>query len=229
MDTCMKPDTQTLSALPWLAACGPAHCAVLCDLADLARIGPGEQVFPAGAPLTELPILLTGHVAETLVRNDTEIVTDIIAPVAPIGLAAALLGGPSPTGARTISSARLLMFPVPALRMLIRDEPSVAAPLLDQALAGLQAAGQQVRALKLLSAAQRLADFLLGLVPDPGMSPARFVLPYEKRHLAARIGCSQENLSRAFATLRRLGVETQRGVVVLRDGAGLRAFAGLQD
>lgn len=185
-------------------------------------------MFPADVPLTELPILLTGHVAETQIRGGVEIVTDIMTPGAPIGLAAALLGGPSPTGARTISSVRLLMFPIPALRALIRDEPSVAVLLLDQALAELQAAARQARSLKLLSAAQRLADFLLALVPDRGMSPARFVLPYEKRYLAARIGCSQENLSRAFATLRRLGVETQRGIVVLRDVAGLRAFAGLQ-
>jgi CRP/FNR family transcriptional activator FtrB len=58
---------------------------------------------------------------------------------------------------------------------------------------------------------------------EPG--PARFVLPFEKRLLAARIGCSQENLSRAFAALRRIGVETQRGVVVIRHLTALRAFA----
>jgi hypothetical protein len=39
-------------------------------------------------------------------------------------------------------------------------------------------------------------------------------------------GCTQENLSRAFAVLRSHGVETQQGVVVLRDIPGLRAFAG---
>ncbi len=58
--------------------------------------------------------------------------------------------------------------------------------------------------MKLRSSVQRLAAFLLGLVEDPEMNPARFVLPYEKRFLAARIGCTQENLSRAFAALRRL-------------------------
>lgn len=224
----MKPDTQTLATLPWLAACGPMQRKALCDLADLARIGPNEQLFSAGASLAELPVLITGHVAETQVKGDAEIMTGVITPVASIGLASALLGQPSPTGARTISSVRLLMFPAPALRALIRAEPTVAAALLDHALAGLLAADRQVRSLKLLSATQRLADVLLRLVPDTNMSPARYVLPYEKRYLAAEIGCSQENLSRAFAALRRLGVETQRGVVVLRDIAGLRAFAGLQ-
>jgi CRP/FNR family transcriptional activator FtrB len=81
--------------------------------------------------------------------------------------------------------------------------------------------------MKLRSSAQRLAAFLLGLVNDPTVSPARFVLPYEKRYLAAKIGCTQENLSRAFAVLRHHGVDSRQGVVVLRDVAGLRAFAGL--
>ena len=40
------------------------------------------------------------------------------------------------------------------------------------------------------------------------MNPARFVLPYEKCFIAAKIGCSQENLSRAFVTLRQVGVES---------------------
>ena len=79
--------------------------------------------------------------------------------------------------------------------------------------------------LKLRSAPQRLANYLLSLVQEPDEKPARFVLPFEKRLLAARIGCSQENLSRAFAALRPLGVETQRGVIVLRDISVLRSFA----
>jgi hypothetical protein len=68
---------------------------------------------------------------------------------------------------------------------------------------------------------------LLELTDGSDTTPARFVLPLEKRYIAAKIGCSQENLSRAFATLRRLGVESQRGVVVIRDIAGLKACASV--
>ena len=100
-------------------------------------------------------------------------------------------------------------------------------PFLDHALASMREQTLELCQMKLRSSVQRLAGFLLGLVEDPEMNPAQFVLPYEKRFLAARIGCTQENLSRAFAALRRLGVETQRGIVVLRDVPALRAFAGL--
>jgi CRP/FNR family transcriptional activator FtrB len=110
---------------------------------------------------------------------------------------------------------------------MIRARPALAMPFLDHALAGMREQALELCSMKLRSSVQRLAGFLLGLVEDPETSPARFVLPYEKRFLAAKIGCTQENLSRAFAALRRHGVETRHGVVVLRDVAGLRALAGL--
>ena len=50
-------------------------------------------------------------------------------------------------------------------------------------------------------------------------------LPFDKRLLAARLGCRQENLSRAFAALRRLGVETHGARVILHDIASLRDYS----
>ena len=86
----------------------------------------------------------------------------------------------------------------------------------------------ECRELRVRSSAQRLARYLIGLAEAADCEPARFLLPVEKRFLAGKIGCSQENLSRALSQLRSLGVETsQGGAVVIRDLAGLRVFAGL--
>lgn len=100
-------------------------------------------------------------------------------------------------------------------------------PFFDYALHELSELTQEVCQLKLRSSAQRLVEYLLGLGEDPEQTPARFVLPYEKRFLAAKIGCSQENLSRAFAALRRIRVGTQQRIVVVRDIAASREVAGL--
>ena len=62
-------------------------------------------------------------------------------------------------------------------------------------------------------------------VTEGELGPARFILPFEKRMLAARIGCSQENLSRAFATLRRVGVENSGAPSLCGIDPALRAFA----
>ena len=222
----MRPGIDALAALPLFAHFGTSQIDALNELADLARVGPDEELFREGDRLDELHILLAGFVTETHAHHDGDALTDVVAPVRPIGFASAMLGAASPTGARTITSARLIVIPAAELRAMIREEPELAMPFLDHALARMREQTLELCQMKLRSSVQRLAAFLLGLVEDPEMNPARFVLPYEKRFLAARIGCTQENLSRAFAALRRLGVETQRGIVVLRDVPALRAFAG---
>lgn len=223
----MRPGAEALAALPLFRSFGPSQITVLNEIADLARVGPDEELFREGDRLGELHILLTGFVTETHAHHDGDAFTDVVSPVRPIGFAAAMLEAASPTGARTITSARLIVIPAAELRAMIREEPELGMPFLDHALASMREQTLELCQMKLRSSVQRLAAFLLALVEDPEMNPARFVLPYEKRFLAARIGCTQENLSRAFAALRRLGVETQRGIVVLRDVPALRAFAGL--
>jgi CRP/FNR family transcriptional activator FtrB len=141
-------------------------------------------------------------------------------------ISAALLGLPAPIGARTLTSARLIVLPVSEITAVLQGSAELLTAFLNYALAEAQALTQEIAALKLRSSAQRLAAYLIGLIVEPNLSPARFVLPFEKRFLAAHIGCSQENLSRAFAALRRFGVETQRGIVVIRDVGGLSAYAG---
>ena len=84
---------------------------------------------------------------------------------------------------------------------------------------------QQVRDLKLRTTAQRLGCYLLARVKDPDAAKADFRLPFDKGLLAARLGCRQENLSRAFATLRDHGVETHGSRVILHDIPRLRAVA----
>jgi CRP-like cAMP-binding protein len=225
----MKPGIEALAALPLFASFSASQIAALNNLADLARLGPDEVLFREGDQMAELNILLAGFLAETQGKSGEDALTDVIGPVRPIGFAPAMLGTASPTGARTITSARLIIIPAADLRAMIRAKPALALPFLDHALAGMREQTLELCSMKLRSSVQRLAGYLLGLVEDPEMSPARFVLPYEKRFLAARIGCTQENLSRAFAALRTRGVETQQGVVVLRDVPGLRAFAGLSE
>jgi CRP-like cAMP-binding protein len=223
----MKPGIEALTALPLFTTFSAAQIAALNNLADLARLGPDEVLFREGDRMAELNILLAGFVAETHGKDGENAMTDVIGPVTPIGFASAMLGAVSPTGARTITSARLITVPAPELRAMIRARPALALPFLDHALAGMREQALELCSMKLRSSVQRLAGYLLGLVEAQEISPARFVLPYEKRFLAAKIGCTQENLSRAFAVLRSHGVETQQGVVVLRDVPGLRAFAGL--
>jgi CRP/FNR family transcriptional activator FtrB len=223
----MRPGRDTLKALPFLSGFAEEHLATLNEVADLARVGPDEVLFQEGEQLGELNILLSGFVIETRRRRGDNVFANVVAPVGPLGFAAAMRGTASPTGARTMTSARLVVIPAGELRAMVQAMPDLALPLLDHALAALQGQALELCNLKLRSSVQRLAGYLLELLSDAETNPARFVLPYEKRFLAAKIGCSQENLSRAFAALRRLGVETKGSLVVIKDIAVLQAFVGL--
>jgi CRP-like cAMP-binding protein len=223
----MRPGSDTLRAVPFFADLAAEDLSNLNEVADLARTGPDEVLFREGERIEELNILLSGFVVETRARPGGDACTDVIGPPRPLGFAAAMLQMASPNGARTMTSARLLVIPAGELRGMVTAKPELALPFLDYALATLHEQGLELRNMKLRSSVQRLAEYLLGMVGESETNPARFVLPYEKRFLAAKIGCSQENLSRAFAALRRVGVETRSSLVVIKDVAALQAFARL--
>ena len=116
----MRTGVEVLAALPLFRSFGPSQIAVLNELADLARVGPDEALFREGDRLEELNILLTGFVTETHAHHDGDAFTDVVAPVRPIGFASAMLGAASPTGVRTITSARLIVIPAAELRTMIQ-------------------------------------------------------------------------------------------------------------
>jgi CRP-like cAMP-binding protein len=223
----VKPGVEVLQAVPLLSAFPRALLVELNNNADLARVGPGEILFQSGDRLIEFSILLSGCVATTHPHNGVEVLADVLEPVTPLGLAAALLDIPLVVGARTITAARLITIPAAELRAIVDAEPAAVMPFLHYALHTIQQLTQENCGLKLRSSAQRLAQYLLRLATDAEMSPARFVLPYEKQLLAGKIGCTKEHLARAFATLRSYGVETKSGIIVLGDVPRLRAFADL--
>jgi len=92
-----------------------------------------------------------------------------------------------------------------------------------------QALVRQVCDLKLRTTAQRLGCYLLALSTEQHGNATALRLPFDKRLLAARLGCRQENLSRAFASLRGVGVETHGARVILHDIASLTAYSEPDD
>jgi CRP-like cAMP-binding protein len=222
----VKPGPETLRALPLLADLPPKELAALDQSADLVRFGPEETLFAAGDLLGELNYLLAGQIGATGPHSaHGKTLVDILLPVQPLCLPAVLLGLPAPFGAYTLTAGRLITMPAHRLRAMIRSSAGLARSFLAGALQAAHEQAQDICSLKLQSSPQRLAVHLLGLIKDPNEGPARIVLPFEKRRLAAKIGCKEENLSRAFAALRQIGVVTQRSAVIVRDVPALRAFA----
>jgi CRP/FNR family transcriptional regulator, transcriptional activator FtrB len=193
---------------------------------ELVQLPSGQVLGRQGEVPAVLHILLDGQVALSAAATDgTDAVVEVVQPPTHFILAAALTGLPYLMSATTITPSRLLTVQAPALRSLIHTELDLATAMLGAVSRDYRAMVRQVRDLRLRTAAQRLGCYLLARITDETAGVARFRLPFEKSLLASRLGCRQDSLSRAFATLRDYGVETHGGMVIIHDIARLRLFS----
>ena len=187
---------------------------------------PGELLVHQGTMPEFLHVLLEGHVALSSTAADgTTALVEVLHPIDHFVLASVLTRLPYLMSARAVTACRLLAIDAQQLLDLVEREAPLANALLRSVSHEFRTMVRQVRDLKLRTAAQRLGCFLLALVPDGSATKADFRLPFDKGLLAARLGCRQENLSRAFANLRAYGVETHGSRVILHDIPRLKALA----
>jgi len=198
----------------------------IADISRLFSLPEATVLCEEGEPADELYVVLDGQLAILAqAANGTSAVVEVLDAGATFGLSSVLAQLPRLLTARSVKPCRLLSIDASGLRALVLEEPSLVALLLRAEAEGFRALVQQVCDLKLRTTAQRLAVYLLSLSPSQAGNTTALRLPFDKRLLAARLGCRQENLSRAFAALRNLGVETHGARVILHDIARLRDYA----
>lgn len=173
-----------------------------------------------------LRYLLDGQAALTQhTSSGSRVVIDLALPVSGLVVASALAGSPYLMSAEALTAVAVLEIAAAPLRQLIQTTPSLATAMLHRVSLDSRSATKQVLDLKLRTTAQRLGCYLLGLVRNPNGNKAEFRLPVQKGMIAGQLGCRFENLSRSFALLRDLGVETHGANVTLHDIASLEAYA----
>ncbi|MGA3400313.1 MAG: cyclic nucleotide-binding domain-containing protein [Acetobacteraceae bacterium] len=214
----MQITDATLKALPGFRDLDRETFGAVEAISRLIEV-PGKAVLcRQGGPPDALHYLLDGQVTMTQAAANGDVaVIDVVRPVRGIALANVVTGLTHQMTARALTMSRLLEIRAEPLRTLIGLRPSLATTMLQGLSLDLDTVTRHVIDLKLRSAAQRLGCYLLRLVHDVEDNRAEFRLPVRKRLLAGQIGCRHENLSRAFAVLRDLGVETHGGRVILHD------------
>ena len=179
-----------------------------------------------GEEAERLFIVLEGQLAAvSTAPNGTMAVVDVIRTGETLGLATLLARLPRLMTVRTITPSRVLCIEATGLLSLMAQEASLVTTLLRAEAREFRALVRQVCDLKLRTTAQRLGCYLLSLSEEHKANATALRLPFDKRLLAARLGCRQENLSRAFAALRGFGVETHGARVILHDIAKLRDYS----
>lgn len=135
--------------------------------------------------------------------------------------AAMFLGGQYPATAEVVEDARLLEFEKDFFEHEIITKPQISQGIMGSMAFHLMRMTREIEQLKILSAEQRLARFLLNLCHDDS-GACSVSLPYEKSLIAARLGMKPETLSRSFAKLREAGIDAASTTIKITDVDELR-------
>ena len=198
----------------------------LASISKIVNAPEDTEICRQGDAADELFIVLGGQLAGfNTAANGTVAVVEVIRTGETLGLATLLARLPRLLGVRTVTPSRLLSIDAEGLLALVEQEPTLVTALLRAEANEFHALVRQVCDLKLRTTAQRLGCYLLSLSTEHKANATALRLPFDKRLLAARLGCRQENLSRAFAALRGFGVETHGARVILHDIASLKDYS----
>ena len=221
---------QALSTTPLLRDLSEPVLDRLAAISKFVNAPEETEICRQGQDADELLIVLEGQIVGfSTAANGTTAVVEVIPAGEALGLATLLARLPRLLGARTVTPSRLISIDAQGLLALVEQEPSLVAALLRAQANEFRALVRQVCDLKLRTTAQRLGCYLLALSTEKQGNATALRLPFDKRLLAARLGCRQENLSRAFASLRGFGVETHGARVILHDIASLKAYSEPDD
>jgi CRP/FNR family transcriptional activator FtrB len=189
------------------------------------------QTFPAqlelineGDPADFLYVVIEGCVELYARSNNRESTMGMVQPIGTFILAAVLKDAVYLMSARTAQKSKLLLIPSENIRQAFEKDAGFARDIISELASCYRSVVKEHKNLKLRTAVERLANRLLRYHEEQGANGA-LQLPYDKRTLASALGMTQENLSRAFATLRPYGVEVGGAKVTLTDIASLETLA----
>jgi CRP-like cAMP-binding protein len=216
-------DAPSLGDFPLFAAVDHATLQRLSQDAKVEHYEDGAVIFRQGDAVSAVVLVLRGFVK--LIRTSS-CGDETLICIRSDGASLA----PAPTSgeevwdvsAESIGPSVVVRLPAGRFIRLAGASPQLAAAALEDAKRRIVALTSEIEALKARSADHRLARFLLSFcLPD--QEQCRFRLPYDKRLVAARLGVTQETLSRAFARLRELGVRTETRDVLIESVSRLCA------
>ena len=219
-----KRDWEVVRSTPLFGAILPDVARSLVGNRGVRVCQRGTVLFQQGEKATSFFLVLDGWVRLfRLTPDGSEAVVGVFRRGETFAEAAILLGKKYPVTAEVVTTSRLLQMEGEVLRCCIREQPDLALSMLASASYHLKLLVEHIEQIKLLSAAQRVADFLVKLCPSE-VGSCTVELPYEKALIAGRLGMKPESLSRVLAKLRPLGVTVDRSFVSIADVRRLAQF-----
>jgi len=221
----MRPDEiSEIRELHLFQDCTDETFALLIEAAFLQRFPTGVELIRESEPADFLYVVVEGLVEMFATHLDRETTVDFIRPLGTFILAAVLKDQVYLQSARTVERSRVLMIPAQSVRSAMLSDPAFMTAIVSELARSYRNLVKDLKDQKLRSGTERLANWLLR-VNDRTDSNGVIVLRVEKRSLAARLGMTPENLSRAFNTLKPYGVEVRGPEIRIQDLDDLMRFA----
>ncbi len=221
----MRPDDlPRIRELPLFNSMSEENFLDLTTAAYLQHFPPQVDLIVEGDSADFLYVVVEGTVELFAKSNGRETTMAIVRPVNTFILAAVLRDAVYLMSARTVERSRILMIPTRNIRTAFENDLQFAQSIVSELAGCYRAVVKDHKDLKLRSAVERLANRLIKYHLEQG-STGVVELFHDKRTLAALLGMTPENLSRAFNTLKPFGVEVNGNSIKLTDMAALKGLA----
>lgn len=201
---------------------GATDLSLLARQAREIKLRAGELLFSAEEPSQGLYLVLSGKTRAFRHGSDgREQVMHEDLPGSTFPEVAVFDSGPYPSSVIAVEPSRLLFFPKKAVIDFCIQHPEVALSALKLLSGRLRRATGMVEGLVLRGVSQRLAEYLLDLLPDP--ESREFELPHSNQEIADLIGTVREVVSRTFARLQKNGwIEKNGRAIRVLDAESLK-------
>ncbi|QLC22500.1 helix-turn-helix domain-containing protein [Parasphingopyxis sp. CP4] len=221
----MRPeDIPVVRNLPLFAGMDDRRFDALVEAALLQTFPPQVDLIREGDPADFLYVLVEGAVELYAGHNGRETTMAVIEPTSAFILAAVLNDAVCLMSARTFLPSRLMMIPNQHIQRCFAEDRAFAAATAAELSKAYRQLVKQHKEIKLRLAAERLANYLLRQSQARG-DPTHFKLPAGKGTIAALLGMTPENLSRAFGSLSAHGVRVRGSNIHIDDGKKLADYA----
>lgn len=214
-------DIQRVGEIGMFIELSPAQISAVLEKATVQiHAGPG-LLFSQGDVADRFFILLDGMVTLSIYREDgSHALVETIYPGHTFAEAAAFVFRTYPVTAEFTAGTEIIGIPFDDLMDKLTSVEGLSMAVLGSLARWENELSRQLDSLKLHPPTKRLCRELLALLDDAGAKAGGGVtvtLPYDKGHLAKRLGITAESLSRILARLTDLGIRTNGRNVTISD------------
>ncbi len=202
----------------------------VCDIRGMIthrNYSPRDTIFKEGDPSELLVVVHTGHVKlSTRLEDGREQILRIAVPGQLMGFEVMDSRFYS-YSAETVTGVSTCEIRCKDMLSVIESNPAVAVRVIRMLNEEAEGCRSLVRDLGIKNSTERLASFILSLMPVRGKRGAELLLPLSRREIAEMLGITPETVSRLMTRFRRDGViEELPGRIRIADFPRLRALAG---